>query len=110
MNAECFQIDRRDNVATLLQDATEDTEVLVRGDTQATSLQARALIRAGHKIAVCDIREGDHILKYGQPIGVATSAIARGEWVHLHNCRSLYDAKSSSLDLESGERKETRYA
>ena len=110
MSVECFQIDRHDNVATLLQDANEADTLLVRGESGAPTISACATVRAGHKIAVKSIAEGEHVIKYGQPIGVATRPICCGEWVHLHNCRSLYDAVSSSLDIESGVRKETRYA
>ncbi len=39
----------------------------------------------GHKIASREIGEGDPIVKYGQPIGIAKSAIQAGQWVHTHN-------------------------
>ena len=32
MPVKCFQIDKADNVATLLQDAGESEEVVIRGD------------------------------------------------------------------------------
>jgi altronate dehydratase small subunit len=110
MRVECFQIDPGDNVATLLQDAAAGDEVTIRGALNAAAVTAPTQIRAGHKIALRPIAEGERIIKYGQTIGAATRPISPGEWVHLQNCRSLYDAKSSSLDLESGARKETRYA
>ena len=109
MTIECFQIDRQDNVATLLQDAPESAEIVVRGDASRTSLKAMQPIRAGHKVALRPIEPGEHVIKYGLAIGEATQEIREGEWVHLHNCRSLYDAQSSSLDIESGARKETPY-
>ena len=105
---ECFQIDRADNVATLLGDAEESAEIVIRGDGSGT-LRPTQHIRAGHKIAVTPIPEGERVIKYGFPIGEATQPIAQGEWVHLHNCRSLYDARSSTLDIESGSPTETRY-
>ena len=105
---ECFQIDKADNVATLLDDVDEAAEVLVRGDGTG-STRAMQHIRAGHKIAVSAIPEGERVIKYGFPIGEATQPIAQGEWVHLHNCRSLYDARSSTLDIDSGSPTETRY-
>ena len=42
----------------------------------------------GHKYAICDIRIGEEIIKYGQPIGVATCDIKCGEWVHSHNIKT----------------------
>jgi len=50
-------------------------------------------IPAGHKVALCDIKKGDFIIKYGQVIGRATENIKKGEWVHSHNLKSHLDEK-----------------
>ena len=47
----------------------------------------------GHKYALRDIAEGENIVKYGQPIGHATRAIAKGEHVHTHNVRTNLSGK-----------------
>lgn len=52
-------------------------------------ITVRGPIPHGHKLALVDIATGDQVLKYGQPIGIATQAIAAGEHVHEHNLRSL---------------------
>lgn len=39
----------------------------------------------GHKYALRDIRAGENIIKYGNPIGHATTDIKKGEHVHSHN-------------------------
>jgi altronate dehydratase small subunit len=44
----------------------------------------------GHKLARVDMKPGDKVIKYGAPIGVATTAIRRGDHVHVHNIRSDY--------------------
>jgi hypothetical protein len=44
----------------------------------------------GHKIARCAIAPGGKVVKYGAPIGSASTAIAPGEHVHLHNLQSDY--------------------
>ncbi|HEY2039984.1 MAG TPA: UxaA family hydrolase [Edaphobacter sp.] len=108
IHPECFQVETIDNVATLLQDALSGMTIDIRG-TQKKTIVVAEDIKAGHKVALCAIPAGTFILKYGFPMGAAIRDIARGEWVHLHNCRSLHDEKSSSLDLESGARKETAY-
>jgi altronate dehydratase small subunit len=108
--ADAFRIHADDNVATLLGDAQTSTLVIVRGDGEAVETSATQAVPAGHKIALCDLVEGNRIVKYGFPIGEATRSIVVGEWVHLHNCRSLHDPASSELDVESGTRNETRYA
>lgn len=105
----CFKINAADNVATLLDDAREGEEIEVRGESAPGTLRTLQAIKSGHKIALFLIAQGAPIVKYGFPIGEATHPISAGEWVHLHNCRSLHDAASSALDLESGARKETPY-
>ncbi|MGA8111775.1 MAG: UxaA family hydrolase [Acidobacteriaceae bacterium] len=109
MPGECFRIAAEDNVATLLQDAAAQEELLVRGAPEIPSLQAREEIRTGHKVALRPMAAGERVIKYGFPIGETTQPIAPGQWVHLHNCRSLYDEASSSLDPGSGARTEARY-
>ncbi len=42
----------------------------------------------GHKYAVRDIQDGENIIKYGCPIGHATSDIKKGEHVHSHNMKT----------------------
>lgn len=41
-----------------------------------------------HKIALCDISEGEPIKKYDNVAGYAKRDIKKGEWVHIHNDRS----------------------
>jgi len=48
-------------------------------------VKVASLIPSGHKIAVCAIRAGEAVRKYGQVIGAATENIATGEHVHSHN-------------------------
>jgi altronate hydrolase len=48
-------------------------------------LAIRDRIPTGHKVAVRHIPAGQHILKYGQRIGVAATDIPAGTWVHVHN-------------------------
>lgn len=42
----------------------------------------------GHKIALCDIPEGQNIIKYGYSIGHATADIKKGEHIHTHNIKT----------------------
>ena len=69
------QLDARDNVAVLL----EDTPSIPRG----------------HKVALCDMKAGDFVIKYGAVIGRATADIKKGEHVHSHNLRSHLDEEES---------------
>ena len=42
----------------------------------------------GHKYALRDIKCGENIIKYGNPIGHATEDIKKGEHVHTHNVKT----------------------
>ena len=42
----------------------------------------------GHKYARADIKKGENIIKYGNPIGHATEDIAKGEHIHTHNIKT----------------------
>ena len=106
--ARCFRIDSRDNVATLLDDVDVGFPVRIVGHAQQP-LAAREKIQLAHKIALRAIAAGDPIVKFGVPIGHATRDIAAGAWVHLHNCTSLFDARSQTLDVHTGAATDTKY-
>ena len=62
----------------------------------------------GHKYALRDIKKGEDIIKYGNPIGHATEDIKAGEHVHTHNVKTnlsgnleyVYDHKVYDLPKE----------
>jgi altronate hydrolase len=58
-------------------------------ESPGRTVTVRDTVPHGHKIALIDIAAGEQVLKYGQPIGIATQPIAAGEHVHEHNLRSL---------------------
>ena len=95
------QTDRRllllsplDNVLALREPVGAEVTVLVDGPGRPTHHP----IPLGHKVARRAIAIGEKILKYGAPIGSATSNIAPGAHVHVHNVRSDYTA-SQTLDV-----------
>ena len=51
-------------------------------------------IKDGHKYAVCDIKMGENVIKYGQPIGHASCNIKKGEHVHSHNLKTNLSGKT----------------
>ncbi|MDD2578552.1 MAG: altronate dehydratase family protein [Eubacteriales bacterium] len=65
-------------------------------------------IPAGHKIARSDIRPGQPIRKYGEPIGVATRPIRSGQWVHTHNLISGLSERLDVPDLQTAHAPEIR--
>jgi len=81
-------IDSSDNVAVVLQPIAPGDEVIVNVGDHVTTVKALEPIALCHKIALTDLRPGDPVIKYGECIGEATQAIARGAAVHIHNLRS----------------------
>jgi len=51
----------------------------------ACGVRIAADIPQGHKVALASLGAGETVIKYGQPIGRATRAIAAGDHVHTHN-------------------------
>lgn len=57
-------------------------------DNVEVALVATETVPAGHKRALVDIKQGEAVIKYGNPIGVATCDIKAGDWVHTHNLKT----------------------
>ncbi|HKB10401.1 MAG TPA: UxaA family hydrolase [Vicinamibacterales bacterium] len=77
-------ISARDNVATALQALAAGTTIRV-GDLQLALVDA---IPRGHKVAIRAIPAGADVVKYGSSIGTASTDIAAGAHVHVHNVAS----------------------
>jgi hypothetical protein len=105
-----FQVHDQDNVATLLGEAAAGALLQIVGPAGRHNLTAREKIELGHKVALTAIPEGAPIVKFGIVIGIAMRPIARGEWVHLHNCRSRLDERSGHFDVHTGEPGDNAYA
>lgn len=84
-----IQIRNTDTVATAVADLTPDDTVQITGARTGAEMIVAEAIPRGHKIALRDIAAGEHILKYGEVIGMATCDINAGQWVHVHNCRGV---------------------
>lgn len=86
-----LRVDDKDNVATIFANGIVDgTEVEIR-DKKGNIDPVNVIgdVPYGHKIAVRDIKKGEHIMKYGESIGAANKDIAKGEYVHVHNMEAL---------------------
>lgn len=71
----------------------KDKIIINSKDNVGVNLIGDEVIPAGHKFALCDIKEGQTIIKYGQIIGRAKCDIKKGDWVHTHNVKSHLDEK-----------------
>ena len=79
---KAIRIHSADNVAVALED-------IRKGETlEEFGVTAFEDVARGHKLALAEIREGEAVIKYGNPIGLAKCDIAPGAWVHVHNVRT----------------------
>ena len=106
---DVFQIEKEDNLATALKGIPRGKKAHIIGNCRYGNIVAETDIPVGHKIALQEIEAGAEILKYGVCIGRATMRIPKGSWVHLHVMHSVYDERSSHLDVNTGVPKDTRY-
>ena len=79
-------IDSKDNCATALDDIPRDTKIKLKDKI----IKLNHHISFGHKFAINNIKKEDHIIKYGEIIGIATESISEGDWIHTHNIKSTY--------------------
>ncbi len=92
-----------DSVAVALRDLAEGEQVF--------ALTLRDAVPQGHKFALADLASGEVVVKYGQPIGRTSRAIAAGEHVHSHNLSTALagelayqaQAKSAAVSGLSGQ-------
>ncbi len=86
-----IRVHRDDSVVVALR-------ALASGET-VLGIRLAQDIAPGHKLALRAHAPGDQVIKFGQPIGRATQAIAPGEHVHVHN---LHTDLSGELAYRQG--------
>lgn len=96
-----LHVNARDNVATVFSTGVQSNSPVTIHENDGSShiLTAATAIPYGHKIAVEKIISGSDIIKYGEVIGMATSDINPGDYVHVHNL----DSKRARGDLKEEE-------
>lgn len=97
-----IRMDDRDHVATVLEDVRRGDPVGIhdRENLLLYTLTAAEDIPFGNKIALCDLKKGDILIKYGAPVGLCTRDIGCGRLVHVHN------VKSRTVDIPPAIRRE----
>jgi len=76
-----------DSVVTVIEPIAKGRAIHYPGCKQP--LLASQDIPIYHKVAITEIKKGEHLYKYGEKFGIATTDIAPGEHVHIHNVASL---------------------
>ena len=79
-----IKINPSDNVAVALVPLSKGTVVKL----DDTTLTLTEDIMQGHKFSLKNLKPGDSIIKYGNPIGHATAEIPAGSWIHTHNLKT----------------------
>jgi altronate dehydratase len=90
MNINAIMLRPEDNVATVVNDVKAGDTVSFSKNGEQCVIKAAESIPAYHKIAVSDLKKGDHIIKYGQIIGGLTvDEVKKGCWISHKNIMSL---------------------
>lgn len=84
-----IRISELDNVAVALHPIAKGEAIAAGGLT----VEALEDIPQGHKIAICPIKSGENVIKYGFPIGHATEDVVPGTWMHTHNIKTNLDGE-----------------
>ncbi len=90
-----IRIHPQDNVVIARQQLLGGTVLVAEGVTVS------GLVPPGHKVATCDIAQGQPVRRYGQIIGVATQPIAAGQHVHTHNLAFSDFARAHSPGMDA---------
>ena len=86
-----LKVNALDNVATVFANGVQAGDMVTVRDKKGNEEEILALneIPYGHKIALRAIEKGEPIMKYGEKLGVASMAIAKGAHVHVQNLESV---------------------
>lgn len=103
-----YVVYQSDNVGTAMCPLHPGKITLI-GDPGSPQVTIVEDIAFGHKFALQNIRCGDPIQKYGARIGTATEDIPKGRHVHLHNIRSDFDARATTLDTKTAQPTDVSY-
>ena len=78
--SKLFKINDKDNVAVALEE-------LKKGEI-IDNVKLLDDIPFGHKVLLNDLKSGENIIKYGNPIGHLTIDCKKGEHIHEHNLKT----------------------
>lgn len=96
-----LMIHPNDTVATAFSPLAEGSSVTLTSPVgNSITISLHDTIPLGHKFALVPIPQGNPIIKYGFPIGMATRTISPGEWVHTHNLEGLRGRGDRNPDVQ----------
>ncbi|MCL4413141.1 MAG: UxaA family hydrolase [Actinobacteria bacterium] len=78
-----------DSVAVAVRDvAVGQAEVAFLDGGEPITIASAQRVPFGHKVALVNLAEGEPVIEYGEPVGIASTPMRVGELVHVHNMRS----------------------
>jgi len=87
---DAIVMNEKDNVATTLRPLVQGQKALVKTISGELIVELQEAVPPNHKFAIHALTSGEHILKFGEIIGIATEDVQRGKHVHTQNLRSLH--------------------
>ena len=81
MKINALLMGSKDNVVTCTVDVARGETVAYYDGEKICCLLAEEQIPYCHKIALTDIKKGNFVLKYNEPLGKVTRDISKGSWV-----------------------------
>jgi altronate dehydratase small subunit len=81
-------LNEKDNIATALADLEAGSSLELEVGDKRLTVKLMVRIPFGHKFSLTRIEPGAPLIKYGEAIGTATTAINTGDYVHVHNVAS----------------------
>ena len=102
MMINAILLDQKDNVVTCVREVAKGETVAWRDGEAVKTIVAEETIPYCHKIALVDIGEGDEVIKYGELIGKADTAIPAGHWVYHENIHSVPRSYDDELVPDDG--------
>jgi len=85
LTEKAIVVNNKDNVATALVDLEAGSSVEFDAGGKLLTVKLTSKVPFGHKFSLAYIESGAPVIKYGEAIGVATTAINAGDYVHVHN-------------------------
>ncbi len=79
-----LKIHEKDNVVVALEPISANETIVVDG----MEIKVLSDVPQAHKVAIKEIKAGEHVIKYGASIGFAKDDITTGQHIHSHNLKT----------------------
>ena len=95
ISAHLLLLNPQDNCLVACQNLQQGATVVIEG----MQIHLMQDVPLGYKVARCDLRVDQVVLRYGAHIGSTTQTVRAGELLHTHNLKSNYLPTYKAGDL-----------